>query len=65
MRLPEAKKGLVLLRWVVERRFAWMAKFRRLARHYERLAVTVAALHVVAVACLMLHRVKPFLTGSS
>ena len=40
MKLPEAKRGFVLLprRWVVERSFAWMARFRRLARDYERLA---------------------------
>jgi hypothetical protein len=42
-----------------------MAKFRRLARDYERLPDTVAGLHFVAFACLMLHRVMPFLTGSS
>ncbi len=36
----EAKRGFVLLprRWVVERSFAWAARFRRLARDYERLA---------------------------
>lgn len=35
---PEAKKGFVLLprRWVVERSFAWTARFRRLARDFER-----------------------------
>ena len=67
VKLPEAKKGFVLLprRWVVERSFAWMAKFRRLARDYERLEETVAGLHFVAFACLMLHRIMPFLTGSS
>jgi transposase len=34
VKLPEAKKGFVLLpkRWVVERSFAWAARFRRLAR---------------------------------
>jgi len=34
----EAKRGFVLLprRWVVERSFAWAARFRRLARDYER-----------------------------
>jgi transposase len=34
IKLPEAKQGFVLLprRWVVERRLAWMARFRRLAR---------------------------------
>ena len=55
---PEAKKGFVLLprRWVVERDFAWAARFRRLVKDYERLAATVAGLHVVAFACLFLHR---------
>src|SRR5687767_13736950 len=58
IKLPEAKRGFVLLprRWVVERSFAWMARFRRLAKDYERLPETVAGLHFVAFACLMLHR---------
>ncbi len=43
-------------RWVVERSFAWIARFRRLARDYERLPETVAGLHFIAFACLMLHR---------
>lgn len=36
VKLPEAKKGFVLLprRWVVERSFGWAARFRRLARDY-------------------------------
>jgi transposase len=52
----EAKRGFVLLprRWVVERSFAWAARFRRLARDYERLAVTLGAFHFLACACLML-----------
>jgi transposase len=56
VKLPEAKRGFVLLprRWVVERSFAWMARFRRLARDYERLPETVAGLHFVAFAILML-----------
>jgi transposase len=58
VKLPEAKHGFVLLprRWVVERSFGWAARFRRLARDYERLPETVAGLHFVAFACLMLHR---------
>jgi transposase len=58
IKLPEAKRGFVLLprRWVVERSFAWMTRFRRLAKDYERLPETVAGLHFVAFACLMLHR---------
>jgi len=53
----EAKRGFVLLprRWVVERSFAWAARFRRLARDYERLSSTLAAYHWLAFATLMLH----------
>jgi transposase len=52
----QAKRGFVLLprRWVVERSFAWAARFRRLARDYERLATTLGAFHFLACACLML-----------
>lgn len=51
-----AKHGFVLLprRWVVERSFAWAARFRRLARDYERLATTLAGYHWVAFGLLML-----------
>jgi transposase len=40
----------------VERSFAWAARFRRLARDYERLPETFAGLHFVAFACLMVRR---------
>jgi transposase len=52
----EAKRGFVLLprRRVVERSFAWAARFRRLARDYERLATTLGTFHLLACACLML-----------
>ena len=58
VKLPQAKRGFVLLprRWVVERSFAWLARFRRLARDYERLAHTLRGLHLVAFACVMLRR---------
>jgi transposase len=58
IKLDQAKRGFVLLprRWVVERTFAWAARFRRLARDYERLPETVKGLHFIAFACLMLHR---------
>ena len=59
VKLSEAKKGFVLLprRWVVERSFGWAARFRRLARDYERLPETLAGLHFLAFAILMLRRV--------
>ena len=67
VKLPEAKRGFVLLprRWVVERSFAWAARFRRLARDYERLSATLVGLHYVAFVCLMLHRAVPLLHASS
>jgi transposase len=56
IKLPEAKKGFILLprRWVVERSFAWAARFRRLARDYERLPKTLGGLTFLAFAILML-----------
>jgi transposase len=45
VKLPEAKRG-----------FAWATRFRRLARDYERLAATLAALHFLAFVCFLLHR---------
>lgn len=53
----EAKRGFLLLprRWVVERSFGWAARFRRLARDYERLATTLAGYHWLAFATLMLN----------
>jgi transposase len=66
VKLPEAKRGFVLLprRWVVERSFAWASRFRRLAKDYERLPETVAGLHSLAFACLMLHRLVTVIAQS-
>jgi transposase len=66
VKLPEAKKGFVLLpkRWVVERSFGWATRFRRLVRDYERLPETVAGLHFLVFACLFLKRFVAALTPS-
>lgn len=46
-KLPEAKRGFMLLRlrWVVERSFALLARFRRFVRDYGRLPFVLACSH--------------------
>ena len=63
---PEGSHGFVLLpkRWVVERSFAWVSRFRRLARDYARLPATLAGLHFAAFICLLLPKLLR-LIGSS
>lgn len=58
VRLPDAKQGFVLMprRWVVERSFAWMSRFRRLARDCERLPDMLTGFHLVAFGIIMLSR---------
>jgi transposase len=64
VKLPTAKRGFVLLprRWVVERSFGWMSRFRRLARDNERLPETLARLHFLAFVILMLKNVAEVLS---
>ena len=66
VKLPEAKRGFVLLprRWVVERSFGWATRFRRLVKDYEVYASTLAGLHVVAFVCLMLARAADFMQSA-
>jgi transposase len=67
VRLPETKRGFVLLpiRWVAERSLAWTTRFRRLVRDYERYPNTLAGLHFVAFACLMLKQAATLLICGS
>ena len=67
VKLPTARHGFVLLprRWVVERSFGWLARFRRLARDYERLPETLAGLHFLAFAIILAHRFVNLLSQSS
>jgi transposase len=67
VKLPTAKRGFVLLprRWVVERSNAWIARFRRLARDYERLPETLAGLHFLAFAILLAQRFIAFMVQSA
>ena len=65
--LPEAKKGFALLpkRWGVERSFAWAARFRRLARDFERTSEILRGLHFVVFSILMLHHLVRKILESS
>lgn len=67
VKLPGAKRGFVLLprRWVVERSNAWLARFRRLARDYERLPETLAGLHFLAFAIILLTRFVALMAESA
>ena len=65
--LPTTKHSCVLLpiRWVVERSFAWMTRFRRLACDYERLGETLVGLYFIAFTILMAHGFITFMVQSS
>lgn len=66
IKLAEAKKGFVLLprRWGGERSFGWLNRFRRLVRDYERLPETLAGLHFVVFAMLMLVHAGPIMQSA-
>ena len=58
---PVGTKGFVLLhrRWVVERAFAWLGRYRRDSKDYERLTASSEATVKVSMIHLMLRRLKP------
>ena len=51
-------KGFVLLphRWVVERTFGWLNRWRRLSKDYERLTETSETLIYATMTRLMVRR---------
>ena len=63
VKLPAVKRGFVLLprRWVIERDFGWLSRFRRLARDQERLAEVLEGFHLIAFIMLMWKQVLPVL----
>jgi putative transposase len=50
--------GFVVIprRWVVERSFGWLGRWRRLSKDYEQLPEVSEAMVTVAMIRLMLHR---------
>jgi putative transposase len=55
---PQGQKGFTLLarRWVVERTFAWLGKYRRLSKDYEALPQSSEAMIRLAMVHIMLRR---------
>jgi transposase len=58
---PAGQIGFAVLprRWVVERTFSWLMRWRRLVRDYERLPETHEAMVKWAMVGLMLNRLAP------
>ena len=57
---PGKKKFQVIKwRWVVERTFAWLGRYRRNSRDYEKLSQTSESMLMISGIQLMLRRLKP------
>jgi putative transposase len=58
---PEGQKGFVLLRrrWVVERTFAWLGRYRRNSKDYERSTASSEAALKISAIHMMLRRLRP------
>jgi putative transposase len=58
---PPNTKGWILLpkRWVAERTFAWLGRYRILSKEYERLTQSSETQVYISMTRLMLNRLKP------
>ena len=61
VRRNKAERGFTVLpqRWIVERTFGWLGRYRRLSKDYEFFTQTGENLIDMAMINLMLHRLAP------
>jgi putative transposase len=61
VRRPAAGNGFTALphRWIVERTFGWLNRYRRLSKDYEQLPDSSKAMIHLAMISLMLRRLRP------
>ena len=46
-------------RWIVERTFGWIGRYRRMSKDYEMLPASSEAMVLITMINLMLHRLAP------
>ena len=56
---PTKEFKVVQWRWIVERTFGWLNKYRRLSKDYELLPSSSEAWIKIAMVNIMIHRLKP------
>lgn len=58
---PLGVRGFVVLpkRWIVERTFAWLGRYRRHSRDYERLTESSEAMIRISMIHRMVRRIEP------
>jgi putative transposase len=60
VRRPPGQQGFVVIpkRWIVERTFGWLNRYRRLSKDYEELPETSEVMILIAMTHLMLQRCR-------